>query len=472
MVTYNWTPASDGTWRKELGGLEKVYRFQSIISRETGKEHWGLYAGCTVKFSGSVISPATALRDAWKTLRIQFPALGIIVDRYEAVYHAAANLGDNDWNRDNSTDTLELWAQETFLIERKRTVEEIISRYPLRDLPALIWLPRSSEVVLLVSHWRSDGLGAVMLLNRLMEYLVEPPDISMNRCGNPETELARISPSLEDAVGAPLIPTPGIIEAANNISMKFREKAMKSIGIAYNGDHTTAPGNPAIEAVSFTAESSRSLVQACKVRNITVSAAVHVALAETIFEMSADNVTEYATIMAVNMRPYLKAPYNSDDHACRAYVTSITPVVQKGASFEDSTLAVTELFRNWHCERNAQALREIYKGASQVLLSPPRRPVGPAPNPPNGIMHSNLGVIDRFLAAQYGNGLVEVSEFRFGVSMMTRQMMLYPFSFRGKLNFSINYNDAFYGTTAPRRLLDGIQSKLETELDVKLVKVF
>jgi hypothetical protein len=467
MSINGWRLQADGSWRKELGGLEKVYRFYSTTSRVTGCEHWGLYSLCKVTYSGSLAHGiTTALRDAWKALRIQFPALGLVIDGSDAVYRPVNQAGNEKYD---SIDTLEQFAQATFSVEESRTVEEIVAHFPLNDLPSLYWLPRSSELMILNSHWRSDGLGSVMLLNRFLELLVEPSEVLHGQYGHVDTEIARISPSLEDAAGTPLVPTPEILETASQTSKLFREKSMKSIGIPFKGDTTTSPGNTAIEATVYTPESSKALFDACKARKITVSAAIHTALAQTVFEMtSVKNATEYATIMAVNMRPYVEKPYNTSDHACRTYVTSITPTVQRGASFHDSTTSLTQLFRNWYSKEFSQALREIYQGASRALLSPPPKLAGPPPSPPSGIVHSNLGVVDRFLGTQFGDGAIQVTKFRFGISAMNRQMLLYPWSFRGELNLSINYNDGFYDASAPQQVLEGIQEKLERELGIKL----
>lgn len=467
MSFNGWKLSADGAWRKELGGLEKVYRFQSTTSRVKGREHWGLYSSCKVTCSGSLAHGITAaLRDAWKALRIEFPALGLVIDGYDSVYRPANKVRNEKYH---NGDSLEQWAQETFSIEHKRTVEDIIAQYPLNDLPTLFWLPQSLELMILISHWRSDGLGSVMLLNRLLELLVEPSEISRSQCDHVDTELAKISPSLEDAAGTPLVPTPKILETASKTSKLFREKAIKSVGIPFKGDTTTSPGNTAIEAIVYTPESSEALFEACKARKITVSAAIHTALAQTVFELtSVENATEYATIMSVNMRPYVQKPYNTSEHACRTYVTSIIPTVQRGASFNESTASLTQLFKNWYSTEFSQALREVYQGASRALLSPPPKLAGQPPSPPSGILHSNLGVVDRFLGAQFGHGAIQVSRFRFGVSMMTRQMLLYPWSFRGELNLSINYNDAFYDASSPRQVLEGIQRRLEMELEIKL----
>ncbi|EED22681.1 conserved hypothetical protein [Talaromyces stipitatus ATCC 10500] len=475
----SWKSSADGTWRKELGGVEKIYRFQSTIFRGTGREHWGLYTVCQVKLAAILNSDdiIAALCNAWKALRFEFPALTLIVDGYEAVY---TDVVEEDGIGVQSA--VEDWAKKTFLVEPLLTMEELLADYKLHDLPELIWLPATSQIVLRVSHWRVDGIGTCMLLNRLFNLIstkaadVIPGDWSI------EKDLAKISPSLEDAAGSPMASNQEIENTAREISTTFREKALQSIGLPYNGDRTTPPGQAAVQATTFTTETSKALVAECKARKISVTAAIHAALAAATFELtSAKGVDEYVTIMAVSYRPYLKEPYNSEAHACQTYVSSIAPTVSKNASFDQQTTTLTELFKNWNCEKMSHALRELYHGASQALLSPPPCSAGPLPNPPSGITHSNLGVIDNFIKCRYYDNkesellektpIVEVNRFRFGVSILTRQMLLYPWTFRGQLNLSINYNDAYYDADTPHKVLDLVQQKLEEELHLKLERL-
>jgi hypothetical protein len=471
----SWKKSTEGTWRKELGGAEKIYRFTSTIFRATGHEHWGLYTVCQVKFGTGITSEevTAALRNAWKALRYEFPSLTLMPDGYEAVYPGVSGRG-----KSSAQNAVDDWAQETFRVDPLLTVEEILADYKLHDLPELIWLPATSQVVLLISHWRCDGLGTCMLLNRLFQLVstkasgIVPDDWTV------EKDLAKISPSIEDAAGAPMVSNPEIEETAREMS-KFREKTLKTIGVPYNGDRMTLPSQTAVQITTFTAESSKALVDACRARKITVAAAIHAALATAAFELtSAKEVDEYVTVMAVSFRPYLQKPYNTEAHACRTYVTGIAPEVSKNASFAEQTTSLTELFKNWHTDKMSRALRELYRGASQALLSPPPRPAGPPPNPPSGITHSNLGVVDQFIKAKHygsdqdstfdGPPVIEVTDFRFGVSVLTRQIMLYPWTFRGQLNFSINYNKAYYDDAAVVKVLLRIQQKLEEELDLVL----
>lgn len=449
-----WTETSPGTYRKELGGLEKIYRFMSTAFKHTGREHWGLYTICTVDFGPSLQDPATALRNAWKALRFEFPALALIPDGYETVYTLP------------TVDVVEDWAQQTFILEPNKQPDEIIVDYPLRDLPALFYLPATSEVLFLTSHWRVDAIGCCLLLDRLFTLVAQQPEIESLQWG---LDLDKISPSLEEAAGSAEEISPEIDETARSVTGNFEQKAIRSIGLSYKGDRTTLPAQPTNQLMVLTLESSKALIDACKQRQISVSAAIYAALAETVFVLTpVQGATEYATIMAVNMRPFLKVPYNSPTHAARAYVSSITPTVQQTSSFPERTTSLTQYFKTWHTDEFSRALREIYRRSSRALLNAPR-PSGPPPNPPSGITLSSLGVIDQFLTGQYkGEISVSVKRYRFGVSMLNRQMLLYLWTFRGQVHLSINYNDAYYDASMVREVLDRIHTTLETELGLRL----
>lgn len=61
----------------------------------------------------------------------------------------------------------------------------------------------------------------------------------------------------------------------------------------------------------------------------------------------------------------------------------------------------------------------------------------------------------------YGGSLVRVDGFRFGVSMMTRQVIVYAWTFRGQLVLSVNYNEAYHGEDVVRNVLERMKSCLE-----------
>lgn len=454
-MTNGWVQTNLGEWRRPLGGLEKTYRFTSTRFEETGREHWGLYTSCRVEFGPHVDSVPNTLRTAWMNLRLEFPGLAVTLDGYEAVYQSIAR---------SPTQGLEAWADQTFVIQsdEDKTVDQILAEYNLNNLPGLVYFPKTSEVLFLTSHWRVDALGCCLLVDRLFALVAADQGLDTDLAGQ---EISLLSPSLEDAVGAPDTPTEKIQSDTMRMLSSFRQKALASLGIGYRGDRLTPPGHAAYQSMVLTPEASDRLVLACKARQLSVSAAVFVALSRAVFNLNDSGADEYSTIMAVNMRPYLREPYGNPSHACQAYVSSITPTVRRSEAFDASARALTSYFKTWHNQDFDQCLREAYRMQSNALLHAPPQP---STAPPSGVTFSSLGVIERNMNGRYGGDKVVVKDFRFGVSMLTRQMLLYVWSFGGRLSLSINYNKAYYGREKPKAVLGHVRTTLEAEMGVHL----
>ncbi|KEY70386.1 hypothetical protein S7711_09360 [Stachybotrys chartarum IBT 7711] len=452
------TQPAPQAWSRELGGLEKIYRFTSRLFQDTGREHWGLYTVCTLRFHHQ-INIVAKLTQAWYALRVEHPSLGAIVDDYQADY---------------PPHSFEEWTSLTFSVQTEKTPDDVIADYPLLDLPTLTYFPTTREIMLLVSHWRVDAIGSGMLVDRLLCLTTE----ELPKNASPGLE--NISPSLEDAAGAPDTTTPLITETADRVTSTFAQTARNSVGLAYKGGSSTSPSRSAYQSITLTKDETEMLVSACKCHGFSVSAAVYAALGTVIFNQvtteSHDPISDFATIMAVSMRPHLPAPYNSSAHACAAYVSSITPRMHRGNSFAKSAATVSSHFKNWHSKDFQEALREIYKRGSEALLSPkPKVPPPPSPpRPPSGVTLSSLGVINNFLKGCYKSPLdqdgaeISVSSFRFGVSMLTRQILLYVWTFNGQLQLSVNYNEAYYESSTIRGFLTSITGVLERELGTSL----
>jgi hypothetical protein len=99
-------------------------------------------------------------------------------------------------------------------------------------------------------------------------------------------------------------------------------------------------------------------------------------------------------------------------------------------------------------------------------VSAPR--VNGAPGkPPSGVTLSSLGIIDRNLRSDYGPKL-QIDKFRFGVSMMTRQTILYAWTFKGRLSLSLNYNEAYYSDSMASEVVSRVAWHLKEGLEVDL----
>ncbi|KAF2204957.1 hypothetical protein GQ43DRAFT_386884, partial [Delitschia confertaspora ATCC 74209] len=415
----------------DFSSYEQVYLMMSRAFKHLDKEHWGIYCICSIHYDALTGTDIIgALRDAWMRLVIEYPRLSMVPDGLHKQY----------------------------------------PRLDKTNILALYYLPTSSEVVLLIQHWRADGLGACMLLDRLFDLLAEsnnpsnPGDLSEPNPPSP-------SPSLESAAAASTAEDPEIQAYARDYIDNFHKRAVNAGGLPFRGDATTPPSRPAHYNVEFPASHTTAIATACKHRNISVSAAIHTALARTVFSYlpEPERALGYTTVMAVNMRPYLPSPYNLKTHACQTYVASITPTVRYDSCFVDAARSLTGEYQNWWSEKFMHSLCWIYK-YHLAKLSAGRRPPseGSAPTkPPSGVTLSSLGVVEKNLRGSYGER-VKVTEFRFGVNMMTRQMILYAWTFKGRLGLSLCYNEAYYDKGMAREVVERVAEHLAEGLELKV----
>lgn len=460
-----WTQESPDRFVQGLGGVEKIYRHVSRLFSATGREHWGLYCSCTLEFSPGLLEkgPDLILRSAWKVLRYEFPGLAV-----------APRDGDMRTYQTPTTESIEAWVKETFVVEKASQPDDVIASYPLKDTPTLHFFPESSTVLLLVSHWRIDALGTCMLLNRLFtlvaaETVVPPPELW-------SAALEKISPPIEDAVGAPSIEAsaqnPALEEFARRYIKHHHHTAVNAGGLPFKD--ASAAKRPSRAAVTLSQSSTTALVNACRERGITVTSAVHAALADTYFALNATVETppsNYACVMSVNMRDRLQPPYNGPQHAVQTYVTGVTPSVDRESSFEEKAKQLKSYYKSWYSEEFARAMRLTTKYHSDAMLSRPAPVVGaPAPKPPSSVTLSSLGVVGKYLEQQHmaRSESVTVTDFQFGVSMMTRQILLYVWTFDARLRLSANYNDAYHDKEEILEFLNLIRLDLEKELSVSM----
>lgn len=476
-----WTETAPGVYEASLDGAETVYRKTATAFAPLRREHWRLHTICRFNFRPGYNGPAdkeTALRQAWKALRYEFP--GMIVapeDGFKKIYETP------------TAESTQKWLDKTFFVETKRTADEIISEaVPLQEVPSLYYLPATSEILFFISHWRIDAMGSWMVTDRLFRHLANPskekiPDVP------PANEIEKISPSLEDAAGSPKVSTPEMDKVAADHIAAHHRNAIQMGGMPYKGDATTLPTSPKREALIFTPESTRKAVAACKARGITVTAAIHAALAETVFAMGLPQSREndYVTVMPVNLRNYLKEPYDGDGHALQTYAGSITPRVPRQATFAERTSYLVEYYKTRYDPKLIECLRPIYKYHADALFKPQPTPAAasdgapapafatngntsPPPGPPSGISINSLGVVEKYFAGKYKDA-VDVETFTFGVSMITRQTMLYVWTWQGELTLSSEYNAAFHDPEEVREVMLSIKRVLENALDISLHEV-
>ncbi|KAL8737327.1 MAG: hypothetical protein Q9181_001783 [Wetmoreana brouardii] len=447
--------------QEDYSPYEKVYLHMSRAFKHLNKEHWGVHCVCSIRHEvrpdGQSIEKA--LRAAWKQLAMEYPGLTVRPVDFTKYFEALDET------------ILETWADQTFFSSSEDDADTIIAETGPRDLPSLYFLPHSSEVVFLSQHWRTDALGCCILLDRLFEHLA----VGKTALETLQQESPQLSPSMEVAAGASLDENKEIQAYARGKISTFHAKAVQSGGFPFEGDATWLPARTKHQEFTFTVDQTKAIIQACKSQDISVSAAIHAALARTYFSFVDDEEEKkkgYTTVMAVNMRPHLQAPYNSRAHACQTYVSSITPTVPYPAAFGDAARELTLQYKTWCTEQFLESLAWMYRYNAEKLFGPkPESSAGRAtsapPKPPSGVTLSSLGIVERHLEGKYGD-CVKVEKFRFGVSMMTRQTLLYAWTFLGELTLSLDYNEAYYAEETAKEILTRVRAFLDEGLGIHI----
>lgn len=445
---------ANGLLHEEFSDYEKVYLQMSRAFKPLNRQHWAIYCVCHINYEPPVngAGTETAIREAWKHLAVEYPGLTVYPSGFEKKY------------RPLSESVLETWAGQTFSVETTENPDDIITKAEPRGLPGLLYLPRSSEILLLSQHWRTDGLGCCMLLNRLFQLLAFGSSVSAAL----QKGVPTLSPSMEVAAGASPEENEEIQAYSRERIAEFHAQAIKSGGLPFAGDAKKPPQNSRHLDLTFTTDETQAIVQACKDNATSTSAAIHAALAYTYFSFAEDEKEKqkgYTTVMAVNMRPHLQQPYNEPAHACQTYVASITPTVPYTAGFVDACRDLTREYHTWCTPKLLESLCWLYKYHAEKLFTPPKPPAvngdAPAapPKPPSGVTLSSIGVVERHLKHEYGESL-SVDGFRFGVSTMTRQTLLYAWTFCGQLTLSFVYNEAYYSEQMAEDVLGRVKMNL------------
>lgn len=446
-----WKQSEELVWLDELDGTEKVFYSMSQAFSKIGKEHGSVYAVCKVTLREPTLKPPLdiLLRNGWKALRFDYPALSVVANRSEKMYKAA------------TPELVEQWVEETFSVDILHTAKEILSTLHLRKLPCLIFLPQSSEVIFQSSHWRIDALGTCMILNQLFEFV--------SRCSTDflplwHLEYQNLSPSLEDSFGSPKICSRTMEAMAETIRKRNFEASYPSAGLPFKGNATTEPALSMSKALILSSEATESLISACKAYKISVTAAIHAACAEAVFKLSQHKDHDYSTVVSANMRSYLPIQQHKSGtpYACGTYVTGITQMVQRTDDFATRSSHLTKAYReDWDPIEYLTALRLIYEvhgNAMLAVIKDEKR------LPASNVTVSSLGLVENYLKSNHGSIVVE--NFRLGSMIMSRQPTLYIWTFRGQLTMSLDYNEAYYTIDTMTALLESIRDGLEKGLKV------
>jgi hypothetical protein len=461
MPSYSPSPTNPIRYTRPLGENETYIKLIGDSTHSLGRSYWSINSWATLHPTGKLSNPSVLqqqLRKAWAHLRFQQPSI-------------AAYVAENDEDLVYDipgAEKLEKWMTESFMIdEEAERVGEVMRRARLPKYWTLTFLPRSNEVLCHTAHWRSDGIGAIQLFDALFA-LLATPDLCDPKTLAWGEEVERLAPSIETIANIPKFEDigPDQRRVGKNYLRTF-ELMRDAVGIPYLGSSKTLPTETVSQNLSFSARETQEIVKKCKDRDISVTAALHASIAATKWSSCSQEREKqhYTSTARFSFKPYVPAPYNSSAYAACLLTTGWLTIVQPTESWEEHARLYTSVYRNGLSKDFLDAYRVYAGGLCEVMRNPPI--AGEGATPPSEVDVSSIGKLSQYVQVSYGSPDYGVSVLDIGVGteLLSRQAVIYIWTFREQLTLSITYNSAFHNAEQMKDFVEGVKKDILENLD-------
>ncbi|RYP37484.1 hypothetical protein DL768_010864 [Monosporascus sp. mg162] len=447
-----------GVFSRPIGENETFIKLVGDAGLPLNREHWAINSAATIVPTGSFVSAdlAARFRHAWAHLRFQHPSLAAEVapDDTSFIYTVPADGA-----------ALDAWVSRTFSVATEaNSSADVIPTFQPTPYAKLVYIPRSGELLGHTAHWRTDGIGVLLLLDALLALASGPSPPTDPASLAWGTEVARLAPAVEDAAAMPRESTPELKERGAALAGTFAH-AVGATGIPYLGDAATLPAGTRSAALTFSLATTEKIVAACKARSVSVTAAVHTSVAGANYAL-ADAVARdkhYTSTVRFALRPYLPEPYSTPAFAAGLYTTGWMKRVESRASWAERLQDYQGEYRKGITRDFLDSHREYAAQLAELIRNPPQ---GEGDQLPSDVDISSIGVADKLIRRSYGTSEAgfEVKGVSVGVEILSRQAVTFVWTFRDQLNLSAVYNESFhsadqmsqFASMVRRQLLEGL----------------
>ncbi|TGJ85282.1 hypothetical protein E0Z10_g3503 [Xylaria hypoxylon] len=451
-----------GVFSRPIGENEAFIKLLGDAGLPLNREHWAINSTATIVPTGSMASAdlTSHFRRAWAHLRFQHPSLAAesAPDNKNFVYTVPA-----DGN------ALDAWVSQTFSVATDAdSSADVIATFQPTPYAKLVYIPRSGELLGHTSHWRSDGIGVILLLDAFLSIASEPSPLADPASLPWGSEVERLAPSIEDAAAVPKDSTPALKERGAAAVSTFSHTA-GAVGIPSVGVADTLPGGTRSAASVFDLATTEKIVAACKEKGVSVTAAVHASVAGANYALADEGHRDkhYTSTIRFALRPYLPEPYSTPAYAAGLYTTGWVKRVESGSSWAERLeryqgeyrKGITREFLDSHREYAAQLGEMIRNLSSQ----------SGGGDPPSDVDISSIGVAEKLIRQSYGTPEAgyDVKAVSVGVEMLSRQAVTFVWTFRGRLNLSAVYNESFHSAGQMGRFIREVKNHLLDGLNIQ-----
>ncbi|KAF9252612.1 hypothetical protein DTO027I6_3054 [Penicillium roqueforti] len=447
----SWSKVNEQRCERLLGENETFIKIVGDAARPFNREHWAINIIVSVTPLGSLAkeNQSSVFREAWRALRFRHPTIAAyIVDETKYVY----DIPD--------LTALEKWTAETFQVIEDKTVDEVIASATRVPYATMTFFPQTGELLGRSQHWRTDGIGGLILMDDFLDLAAQSAADTSSLPWGEETD--RLASCVEEASSSFITSEKQDRQLGQQCVASFGHAA-GAIGIASRAPAETSPGGTRISRLHLTEQETRAVVQGCKARGLSVTAAVHASIAGANYALATaeDQNKHYTSTIRYSLRPFLPGPYSGRQYASTILTTGWMFPVSSESSWSDRARAYHGEYRKGLSHAYISAHREYAIGLCNLLRSLPKD----IPSPTD-VDISSLGVCERFVTREKGTAErgIRIDRVSGGLDMINRQCVCHVWTFRDQLCLNLVYNEAFYDRAEGDSFLQTVKNSLLHEL--------
>ena len=445
----SWKETNSRRFVRPLDSIELYFKALGEKGATFNRENGAVRAYAKFSRDPSGGNAEAALKHAWKTVRYLQPQIAATLQGETIVYEVpqAADL--------------ESWMAKTFLIETMLSVDELLASPRRSSLPTLHYLPKTSEVLICASHWRIDAIGATALMNLLFRSFAKPPHTSFGDEGK------NLLPGRDEAARLFQTVSQESEDAATSLLMEYTTN-IPGLGLPVELVNEMSGAICRIES-RLSPATTKSVISACKARDLSVTTAVHAALIVALQLLSTDKASaeRYTSWGTFNYRPHVDPDYTDPARHPVSVMLCSLPITLPTSDFHENASSLKPFYKQLDNPFNSAALHAMLAPYTRKCAALINQPL------PRGIPQSteplvnSIGILDRYLDGKYGQGAVEIVDFWLGGVVLTRQPQFYVWTWQGRMNLSICYNEQYYTAAFVRSFIESVEGVLLRELGIE-----
>lgn len=426
-----------------MGENEQLIRGIGDRTHHQGREQLSISAIANFAFEATddrtSLDLGQKMREAWIILRFQHPSIAsCATDDQMLEYSAPVASGD-----------LDTWLDKSFfeITDPEMDADTLIAELKPSPVATLHYLVPRSQVVLHTAHWRTEGYGAFQLIDALFTSMADSIDTSDRVRNLPwGEEVARLVPSLESALDIPDIDPSAVAPLEIHILavgyLLTGRYLVGGVGLYPPGDPANAPGGTRYVSIVLPHDITAALEASCVEKRIDLYSAIHAGVAAVNHARAPaeERKKHHASTIRVDLRPHLLEPYRAPAVASGFYTGGYAVRLEAGHSLVKNARKLQSEYTNEPSNHFLACRRQYGVVALAAVMQHPNVP------PVSNIDVSFVRGVDDMVKSRHqtSQGALQVGGLGLGVETTSRQTFCFYWKFRGQLNLSMWYNEAYY----------------------------